>query len=80
MTPPKNMVGPQVKKIRQRKGLTRPELARRCAGLGWQASQSILSRIETRSRPVADYEVLCLARALEVPLGDLWPTSPKGLK
>jgi transcriptional regulator with XRE-family HTH domain len=80
MTPPKNMVGPQVKKFRLRKGLTRPELARRCAELGWAASQWTLSRIEARSRPVADFEVLLLARALEVPLGDLWPTSPKGPK
>ena len=78
MTTPKNLVGPQVRKFRQRKGLTRPELARRCAELGWQASHWTLSRIEARSRPVADFEVLCLARALEVPLGDLWPASPKG--
>ena len=74
MKPLLNMVGPRVKKVRQKQGLTQPELAARCVRLGWEVSDSIVSRIECQSRTVADFELLCLAKALRVSPNHLWPS------
>jgi len=71
--PPRNIVGPQIKKLREQRGLTQPSFVAKCQLLGWGISRETLAKIESQIRWVADFELLALARALNVPLIDLLP-------
>jgi hypothetical protein len=77
MESPRNIVGPQVRKIRYQQGLTQPMLAARCRRSGWDVSRETLAKIEAQFRWVADFELLCLARALKVEPAELWPPREK---
>jgi DNA-binding XRE family transcriptional regulator len=66
MSNPRNVVGPQVRKLRSQQGLTQPMLAARCRRWGWDLSRETLAKIETQLRWVSDFELLCLAKALRV--------------
>ena len=49
--------------------------------LGWDISRETLAKIETQIRWVADFELVCLAKALNVsPLVLLGPATRKPLK
>ena len=76
--PSGNLVGPQVRQLRFRRGLSQPELAARCQRLGWDIGRDIIARIESRVRLVTDSELVFLSKSLEVPLEDLFP--PAGRK
>lgn len=67
-----NIVGPNIRKIRELQNLTQDELAARCNIGGWDISRSTLAKIEAKVRKVSDYEALTLARALDVTIGDLF--------
>lgn len=73
MAHPRNLSGPLVRKIRNEKGISQAELARRCQIAGWDISREIVAKIEMRIRWVADFELGNLAKVLEVPLTDLLP-------
>jgi transcriptional regulator with XRE-family HTH domain len=77
MNNPRNIVGPQIRRLRDRQGLTQPMLAARCRRWGWDLSRETLAKIETQLRWVSDFELLCLARALRVEPDDLWPPKEK---
>jgi len=77
MANPRNFVGPQVRKLRNQRGLTQPMLAARCRRWGWDLSRETLAKIETQLRWVSDFEMLCLAKALRVEPSDLWPSREK---
>lgn len=77
MSNPRNVVGPQVRKLRSQQGLTQPMLAARCRRWGWDLSRETLAKIETQLRWVSDFELLCLAKALRVAPDDLWPQKDK---
>jgi transcriptional regulator with XRE-family HTH domain len=68
-----NIVGPQVRKLRDQQGMTQESLAARCGVLGWDLSRGTLSKIEAQLRCVTDAEVRVLADALKVSLDDLYP-------
>ena len=70
---PRNVVGLQVRRLRQQLRLTQPALAARCQVLGYDLSRESLSKIEARLRSVSDAEVLMLAEALKVPYSLLFP-------
>jgi hypothetical protein len=70
---PRNMIGPQVRKLRYERKLTQPLLAARCAQFGWNVSRETLAKIECQIRWVADFEIVCLARALRVEEMALYP-------
>jgi hypothetical protein len=56
-------------------------LAAGCQRLGWDVGRDIIARIEARVRLVTDSELLFLARALDVPVEELFPpATPKALK
>ena len=74
---PRNVVGPQIRRLRGQQGLTQPMLAARCRRWGWDLSRQTLAKIETQLRWVSDFETLCLARALRVEPNDLWPSKDK---
>ena len=76
-TNPRNLVGPQISRLRGLQGLTQPMLAARCRRWGWDLSRQTLAKIETQFRWVSDFELLCLARALRVEPEELWPPKEK---
>ncbi len=67
-----NLVGPQVRQIRESLNLTQEELAARCNVLNWDISRGTLAKIESQVRRVTDEEVALLAKALKVTVGDLY--------
>jgi transcriptional regulator with XRE-family HTH domain len=71
------MVGLQVKRLRQAQKLTQPMLVARCNLLGWGISRETLAKIESQIRWVADFEAVCLSKALKVPLETLLPDQSK---
>ena len=68
-----NIVGPQVRKLRTRKGLTQEALAARCQLAGLDVSRGTLSHIEAQLRCVTDRELALLASVLRVSYDDLFP-------
>lgn len=68
-----NIVGPQVRKLRDQQGMTQEALAARCGVLGWDLSRATLSKIEAQLRCVTDGELQTLADALRVNFDDLFP-------
>ena len=72
--PAGNIVGPQIRRLRNARGLSQHELAAKCQRMGWDVGRDIIARIESRIRLVTDSEILFLARALRATVGDLFPT------
>jgi transcriptional regulator with XRE-family HTH domain len=68
-----NVVGPQVRKFRVRKGWTRPVLAQKLQLQGWSISTGSLGKLEAGLRRVPDCELMFLARVLNVSIADLFP-------
>ena len=73
MKKPRNIVGPQVRRLRYALGFSQSDLATRCQLKGWDITRDIVAGIELQRRWVADFEVVFLARHLEVPVDALWP-------
>lgn len=69
----RNIIGPQLRKLRSQNGLSQPALAARCQRMGWDLSRDTLAKIESQSRWVADFEVIFLAQALGVSYLSLLP-------
>lgn len=68
-----NIVGERVRLLRKHAGLSQEELAAKIQLEGLDLTQKAVSRIETGSRIVSDYELLYLCRALNVSLAELLP-------
>lgn len=81
MNPPRNLVGPVVRQLREKRGLTQPMLVARLNLAGWDLSRETFAKIEAQIRWVADFELLWLAAALEIEPGELLrrarPAKPK---
>jgi transcriptional regulator with XRE-family HTH domain len=72
-----NIVGPQVRRLRNSQGLSQPELAAKCQRMGWDVGRDIIARIESQVRLVTDSEILFLAKALGASVVDLFPTQTR---
>ncbi|NRA85591.1 MAG: helix-turn-helix transcriptional regulator [Gammaproteobacteria bacterium] len=59
-----NIIGNNVKKIRERNGRTQDQLAEKCNLLEWNISRSTLAKIESKVRRVTDIEVKLFTIAL----------------
>jgi transcriptional regulator with XRE-family HTH domain len=73
MKMPRNVVGPQIMKLRYEQKLSQPELAARCQRLGWNIGRDTIAKIEDQRRWVGDFELIGLSSALRVPLTRLFP-------
>ena len=62
----KNICGLRVKEARKRLGLTQDELAAKLQVSGVEIERNSISRIESGTRFVADYELLILSKILNV--------------
>ena len=67
-----NVIGPQVKRLREKRHLTQEELTAHCNLIGWNISRSTLAKIESQVRRVTDSEVALIAKALKVDINDLF--------
>ena len=69
----RNVVGPQVRRIRRQQRLSQTALVLRCQLSGFDLSRESLAKVEGGWRVVSDVEVLLLADALRVPFASLFP-------
>jgi len=72
-----NVVGPQVRLLRNQRGWSQPKMATLCQLIGWDISRESLAKIESKLRSVTDIEILKLGRILEVHHSALFPDSKK---
>ncbi len=68
-----NVVGPQVRKFRVRKGWTQPVLAQKLQRQGWSIGKGSIGKLEAQLRRVPDCELMFLARVLGVSVSELFP-------
>lgn len=68
----RNIVGEQVRRLRYERKLSQPQLAAKCQRLGWDIGRDTIAKIEAGARWVGDFELVFLARALDVNLNDLF--------
>lgn len=62
----KNIIGPRVKELREKSGLSQEALAGKLSLAGTDFSSLMILRIEKGQRFVPDYELLALAEYFEV--------------
>ncbi|TMM45377.1 helix-turn-helix domain-containing protein [Colwellia ponticola] len=67
-----NIVGKNVRTIRETKGWTQEQFVAKCNLAGWQISRSTLAKIEANVRRVTDIEVQKLSVALNVLVNELF--------
>jgi len=79
-TPPANLnvIGPQVRRLRELKGWTQTQLAEKLQLLGWDTSRDSVTRLETQGRRVPDLELYVLAAVLGVTTDKLFPENLGG--
>ncbi|MNW40033.1 hypothetical protein D3C74_171370 [compost metagenome] len=67
----KNIIGNRVSKIRKAQGMKQKEFLARLQTLGLDISSTSLSRLEGQDRLVQDYEVVIIAKTLEISVNTL---------
>jgi transcriptional regulator with XRE-family HTH domain len=67
-----NLVGPQVRQLREAQHMTQEDLTARCNIVGLNISRGTLAKIESQVRQVTDKETALLAKALKVPVDTLY--------
>ncbi len=72
---PRNIVGSQIRKLRDQKNWSQDELAGHLQRAGWDISRGTLAKIEAELRCVNDEELLMLSRALDVSILGLYPAA-----
>ena len=80
MKKPRNIVGPVVRELREKQGLTQPELAAKLNLAGWDISRETLAKIESQIRWVADFEIFRLADAIGIEGPELLRRAAKNVK
>jgi transcriptional regulator with XRE-family HTH domain len=75
VSPPLNLIGRQVRELRDRKGWTQEELSVKLQVFGWDVSRESLAKLETQQRRVPDGELYILAKVLGARTDDLFPAS-----
>jgi transcriptional regulator with XRE-family HTH domain len=71
--PQLNVIGPQVRKFRERKGWTQSDLAAKLQLFGWDTSRESITKLENLRRRVPDLEVFLIAKVLGVKSDNLVP-------
>jgi transcriptional regulator with XRE-family HTH domain len=67
----KNIVGPQVRRLRVAAGLSQAALAAVCQRVGLDIDRSTIAKIEGRLRWVGDFELAYLMNVLKCDFADL---------
>ncbi len=72
-TKQKNLVGPQVRRLRVAAGMSQAALAASCQRRGWDVGRDAIAKIEGGTRWVCDLELVELAKAFKQPVSELFP-------
>ena len=75
-----NIIGPQVRKLRNERDMSQDQLAAKLQLLGLEMSRAGVSKIEARLRCVSDAELPVIAKALGVELAALFDPATPGAK
>lgn len=67
----KNLIGPNLKRIRRSKNLTQSELSAKLETIAIYIDRASISKIESQSRIVTDYELVGLSKILNISIFDL---------
>ncbi|MBO5031183.1 MAG: helix-turn-helix transcriptional regulator [Lachnospiraceae bacterium] len=67
----KNLIGPKLKQLRIKEGLSQAKLAARLQLLGMECNDLTILRIEQGSRFVPDYEVSIIAKYFHITTDEL---------
>jgi transcriptional regulator with XRE-family HTH domain len=68
----KNIVGPQVRRLRVAANLSQAALAAACQRIGWDVDRNTIAKIEGRLRWVGDFELIHLTKVFKCRLVDLF--------
>jgi transcriptional regulator with XRE-family HTH domain len=74
---PRNVIGPQLRRLRNERSLSQTGLAAHCQRKGWDVGRDIIKHIEAQVRAVRDVELIVLASVLGVTPADLLPDRSK---
>ena len=74
----RNVVGPQVRRLRYARGWSQSELAVKLQLAGWDISRSGVAKIEAQLVWVGDFELFYLMKVFQVTLADLLPKLDPG--
>jgi transcriptional regulator with XRE-family HTH domain len=76
----RNIIGPQVRRLRNQRGWSQEQLAAKLQIAGWDVSRNGLAKIETRIQWMRDYQLAYLLNVFRVDYADLYPVSldPRG--
>ena len=64
----RNLLGPGIRRVREAKGWSQEDVARRLQLAGWDVDRTLIARIELRTRCITDMELLALAKTFGVTL------------
>jgi transcriptional regulator with XRE-family HTH domain len=70
-----NIIGPQIRRLREINNMTQEDLTAQCNLLGWSISRGTLAKIESQVRRVTDSEVALIAKVLNVDISELYEES-----
>jgi transcriptional regulator with XRE-family HTH domain len=72
----RNIIGPQLRRLRFAAGLSQPALAARFQRIGWDIERDTIAKIEGQTRWVSDAELVMIARCFGISIAELLPLSP----
>jgi transcriptional regulator with XRE-family HTH domain len=73
MQRPRNIIGPQLRRLRSAAGLSQPALAAKCQRIGWDIERDTIAKIEGQTRWVSDAELVMLAKCFGISFDQLLP-------
>ena len=68
----RNMIGPQVRRLRNQRGLSQREFAELLQRKGWNISRDTVAKIEDQRRWISDFETIFIADSLKICLTELF--------
>jgi transcriptional regulator with XRE-family HTH domain len=60
----RNALGLQIRKLREGRGWSQSDFARKLQLAGWDIERSVVTKIELRRRCITDYELLIMVKTL----------------
>jgi ribosome-binding protein aMBF1 (putative translation factor) len=70
-SPIRNVFGLEIRRLREAKGWSQSDLARKLQLAGWDVERTVITKIELRRRCITDYELSFIADVLKVGLEKL---------
>lgn len=71
--PIRNVIGLEIRRLREAKGWSQADFARRLQLAGWDIDRTVLTKIELRRRCLNDYEMLLIGKVLGATLNEFVP-------